>query len=81
MLGYFTASGGFYIGEVEAIITSNANQFQVTVSPPPFPFHPTDANFRFTKAVGEFRLDEPPRITEDYSNRSWSFRATQVIRG
>ena len=81
MLGYFTEAGGFYVGEVEAIISSNGNQFQVTVSPPPFPFHPTDANFRFTKAVGEFRLDEPPRITEDYSNRSWSFRATQVIRG
>ena len=81
MLGYFTAANGFYIGEVEEVVTSNGNQFQVTVTPPPFPFHPTEGNFRFVKAVGEFRLDGPPRVTETHARRRWRFSATQVIRG
>ncbi len=81
MVGYFTENEGYYVGEVVNVVVANILAFRVNVTPPPFQPHPTDANFRFIKALGEFRLDEAPRISEDLSNRSWSFSATQVIRG
>ena len=81
MVGYFTEAGGFYIGEIMNVDVANALALRTNVVPPPFPPHPTEANFRFVKAVGEFRLDGPPRPTETHARRRWRFSATQVIRG
>ena len=81
MVGYFTEAGGFYIGEIMNVDVSNAGALRTNVVPPPFPPHPTEANFRFVKAVGEFRLDGPPRATETHTRRRWRFTAEQVIRG
>ena len=81
VVGYFTEANGFYIGEIFNIDANNSGAIRVNVVPPPFPPHPTEANFRFVKAVGEFRLDGPPRVTETHARRRWRFTAEQVIRG
>lgn len=81
MFGYYTEEQGFYIGEVDGIIENGALALEFTVYPPPFAPHSTTPAPRFTKAVGEFRLDGEPSPSETSTSRSWSFTATQVIRG
>lgn len=81
MIGFYTAQQGYYIGEVTAILSANDTAQRVRVEPPPFPPHATQDAFRAVKAVGEFRLDRAPRLTETSSRRAWTFTATQVIRG
>ena len=81
MLSYFTAENGYYIGEMENVPVSTPAQLTAMMQPAPFPMHPTTPNLRVTKAVGEFRLSAVPRPVEKAAKRSWSFKATQVIRG
>lgn len=81
MFGYFTAQSGYYIGEIESIIQNDGAALEFGLSQPPFDAHATTAAPRFVKAVGEFRMDGPPNVTETHTSRSFSFTATQVIRG
>lgn len=81
MLSWFTENDGYYIGEVAQLI-SNSNGFdRVELDPPPFTPHDTTPNVRRVKSIGEFRMDGPPSISETHVSRSFSFSATQVIRG
>jgi len=82
MIGYFTAQSGFYVGEIKTVnVSSPGSPLVVLATPPPFPFHPTTPSLRLIKAAGEFRMDRQPRPIEKSSRRSWSFKATQVVRG
>ena len=81
MIGYFTANNGYYIGEIAERLNNGPNAAQMTMEPSPFPPHPTEANPRRIKAVGEFRLDGAPTPVERSNRSAWSFTATQVIRG
>ena len=76
MISYITVGGGYYIGEISEIVSST----RAKVVPPPF-FSAPEPNLRLIKALGEFRLDAAPDPVERSSQRTWSFTATQVIRG
>ena len=76
MMSFFTAGNGYYIGEVSSLVSANT----VEIEPAPFP-PAAEANLRLIKALGEFRLDAAPSPVERSSKRTWSFKATQVIRG
>ena len=77
MFGYFTEAEGYYIGEIAKKIANHTYE----MTPPPFQPHPTESNPRRIKPIGEFRLLKAPRPTETNKRRTWSFLATQVIRG
>lgn len=81
VIGYYTAAQGYYAGKVLNTLNAGGASALVELDPPPFEPHATLANMRRIKALGEFRLDGPPRPVEKSSRRSWSFTATQVIRG
>ena len=81
MFGYYTEAQGFYIGEIDAIIENSVSALEFTIYPAPFDPHSASANPRFIKAVGEFRMDGEPSVSETNVSRGWSFTATQVIRG
>lgn len=76
MVSYLTDNGGYYVGEISEIISPT----RARVVPPPF-LPASEPNLRMIKAVGEFRLDDVPNPAERSAQRTWSFKATQVIRG
>lgn len=80
MISYFTLNNGYYVGEVESV-SDASGVVTLEVSPPPFVAHETTPVFRALKALGEFRLNGPISPLETSSRLSWSFSATQVIRG
>lgn len=80
MVGYSTAAGGYYVGEVTADAAESGGAATVSVTPAPVTEHAT-ANARIVQALGEFQLDGPPRISEPHSKRfEVSFQARQVER-
>lgn len=76
MISYVTENGGYYVGEISEIVSAT----RAKVVPPPF-LSAEDPSLRMIKAVGEFRLDGVPSPVERSARRTWSFKATQVIRG
>ena len=80
MISYFTENNGYYIGEIESV-SEAVGAVTLEVSPPPFVAHETTPVFRALKAIGEFRMNGPASPSETSSRLSWSFSATQVIRG
>ena len=81
MVGWFTAQSGYYIGETKGVRFTNSSAAGLNLAPPPFGEHPSTPAIRLIKPVGEFRLDAVPAPVERSSQRTWSFKATQVIRG
>lgn len=81
MLGYYTAKQGYYCAEILQVLSATSTSALAEVAPAPWLPHGTQANPRRIKPVAEFRLDAQPQPNETSSRRSWSFKATQVIRG
>ena len=81
MIGYFTARSGFYVGEVLTTVSAAGGIATLQVWPPPFDAHPTQANPRRIKALGEFRLVSGLGPAEAFNARRFRFTAEQVVRG
>ena len=81
MFSYFTASQGYFVGEIETVIQNDGAALEFEVSQPPFTPHPSTPAPRFVKSVGEFRMDGPASVSETHVSRTFNFTATQVIRG
>lgn len=80
MIGYFTKKGSFYIAEVVVGAESVGGQVTISVEPPPYEPHPTDANPRRIDALGEFRLIDAVDWQEAYKDNELSFQARQLLR-
>ena len=80
MISYRTTTGGYYLGMVQgAVVASGGNATNIPMLPRPLPAHGTPA-VRRVQALGEFELSTPLPPFEDYTNRSISFEAMQVLR-
>lgn len=81
MVGYSTAAGGYYVGEVLADAARSGGAATASVRPAPVPEAATE-NARIVEALGEFQLESQPVISEPHNKRySVSFQARQVDRG
>ena len=80
MISYFTANGGYYIGEVQNEVIAENGSGIIEVSPPPFVPHSSTPDLRLSHAVGEFIMVDGPSGTESYSAKTYRFSAQQVLR-
>lgn len=81
MISYRTAANGYWIGQVMASATANgAGVVTATVWPRPAAPHASLPSPRRFNALGEFRLTEPPRLTEGFKDWAVRFNARQVLR-
>lgn len=80
MISYRTPAGGFYLGEVQAsTVGSGSTCNNIPMLPKPLAAHGTPA-VRRVQALAEFELTTPLDPFEDYTGRSISFEAMQVLR-
>lgn len=79
MLSYYTAAGGYWIGEITAAATASAGAVTVSVVPAPKTPHASLARPRRYYAFGEFFLTRERR-QETHDPDYLEFEARQIIR-
>lgn len=81
MVGFYTSTSGYWVGEVTAQATPSAGAATVSVYPAPQSPHGSTPNVRLLQALGEFQLVGGAVITETAERRrSLAFEARQVVR-
>ena len=80
MISYYTAAGGYYIGEAIAAATPSSGNVTIAIWPPPAAPHASTPRPRRMYAFGEFFLDGPVNRTETHEPDSLEFEARQLIR-
>lgn len=81
MIGFYTSTSGYWIGEAVATATPSGGAATVTVKPYPQTPHASTPNVRLYQAIGEFQLSGLPQITEPHDGRrNVAINAVQVVR-
>lgn len=80
MLSYYTAAGGYWIGEVTAAATASSGNITVPVWPFPATPHASLARPRRNYAFGEFYLTGRTQRQETADPDYFEFEARQLIR-
>ena len=79
MISFRTTNSGYYLGEVTQDAFEAGGVLDLSVQPDPWTPHATP-ELRRVKALGEFRIINPPDAFEDLTNRRLQFEARQVLR-
>lgn len=80
MISYYTAAGGYWIGEITAPAAASGGNITVQVWPPPATPHASTARPRRNYAFGEFYLSGRSARTETKEPDYIEFEARQLIR-
>lgn len=81
MVGFYTASSGYWVGEATASASPSGGTATVSVWPYPQAPHGSTPNVRLLQALGEFQLIGPPSLSETSERRrAVAFEAKQVVR-
>lgn len=80
MLSYYTAAGGYWIGEINAAASASGGAITVSVNPPPATPHASTARPRRMYAFGEFYLTGRIQRQETADPDYLEFSAQQLIR-
>ena len=80
MISYYTAAGGYYLGEITAGGTAVAGAVTLSVWPYPKEPHATTARPRRMYPLGEFYLTGRLARTETHDPDYMEFEARQIIR-
>lgn len=80
MISYYTAAGGYWIGEITAAAEASSGNITVSVVPPPATPHASLARPRRMYAFGEFYLTGRQQRQETADPDYLEFEARQLIR-
>ena len=80
MISYYTAAGGYWLGEVQAPASASSGNIVVSVLPFPVAPHASLARPRRMYALAEFRLTGRAARTETHEPDYLEFEARQIIR-